>query len=288
MPQFWTTEAVLRQGGLSRWQVEQAVRAGTLQHVRRGWYADPGVDADVFAALRAGYRVGCLSAARLHGLWTPPDSRRHWVLAPGARGGRVPQGVDVHRGPVDVDREVQSLTDCLRQVVRSHDPETALIVLESAANREAIPRSDLLAILAGAPIRSRNTLKFFSERSESGTETRVRLFYERRGVRVRSQVQIPGIGRVDLLVGRSHIVECDSTAHHTGEKNYARDRDRDLAASDLDFTGTRLTWEQVFLTWDTTRASLSHELSRRTHHRPSAVDDLLFLPEVRTEDWWIT
>src|SRR5665647_786535 len=76
------------------------------------------------------------------------------------------------------------------------------------------------------------------------------------GYKVRPQVVIPGVGRVDLLVGESLIIECDSHAHHTGETNYRGDRRRDLSATADDYRVVRLTWEQCFLTWPTTTSCL--------------------------------
>jgi len=73
---------------------------------------------------------------------------------------------------------------------------------------------------------------------------------------------------VDLLVGESLIIECDSHAHHTGETNYRGDRRRDLSATADDYRVVRLTWEQCFLTWPTTTSLLFTQLRTRRYLRP--------------------
>lgn len=94
------------------------------------------------------------------------------------------------------------------------------------------------------------------DEAESGTETKVRLFFQLRSVPVRAQVQIPGVGRVDLLVGRRWIVECDSRAHHTGEEQYEKDRRRDISAVERGYFTTRLTHGMVFRRWEKTTQRL--------------------------------
>lgn len=81
-------------------------------------------------------------------------------------------------------------------------------------------------------------------------------------VQVRPQVQIPGVGRVDLVVGNSLIVECDSERHHKyTEEDYARD----LAAKALGFETLRLSYRQIFLEWDDTKEHLLRRLSTKAH-----------------------
>ncbi|MEL4356596.1 MULTISPECIES: endonuclease domain-containing protein [unclassified Luteococcus] len=86
--------------------------------------------------------------------------------------------------------------------------------------------------------------------AESGTESLTRLRLQRHGVLLQTQVQIGQIGRVDLLVGERLIIEVDSRAHHTGEENYRKDRERDLQLRALGYIVVRLTYEQVMYRWD--------------------------------------
>lgn len=108
---------------------------------------------------------------------------------------------------------------------------------------------------------------FLSGKSQSGTESRVRLHLQQRHVPVRPQVHIVGVGRVDLLVGNSLAIELDSRAHHTGAENYAKDRSRDLELVRLGYRVIRLTYQQVFDDWAATQLTLSDVLSSRAHRR---------------------
>jgi very-short-patch-repair endonuclease len=163
------------------------------------------------------------------------------------------------------------VVECLRQVVRFHDVETSLIVLESACNLRLISARTATGLIAECAPRRAQQLSRFDPRAESGSETRVRLFLVRRGYRVRPQAVVSGVGRVDLLVGESLIIECDSHAHHTGEANYCADRRRDLNATASGYLVVRLTWEQCFLTWPSTTRLLVTHLQTRRYLRPPTV-----------------
>lgn len=166
-----------------------------------------------------------------------------------------------------------SLEECLEQVVHRHDVETALICLESATNRGLVSESCARDIIAQAPLKRAGGLSFFSPAAESGTETRVRLFLQRRGVSVQAQVQLDGVGRVDLIAGESWVIECDSRRYHTAEEQYEKDRQRDLVAMHDGRRTLRLTYAQVFDTWDNTQSMLSAILKTKQHRqlpRPAA------------------
>lgn len=252
----------------TRHDVDRAVAAGRLVRVARGWYALPGADPAAVTALRAGGRLGCLSAARSHGLWVPPNPHVHVVRRRGGADVGSTPGLVVHpvrawSGP----GPVVAVHDAIEQVVRYHDAETALIVLESALNQGLVQPADIPALGVGRHGRTRELLAGAVTTAQSGTETRVRRFFESRRVPVTSQVLVPGVGYVDLLVGRSLIIECDSVAPHTAAADYANDRRRDLVAVGRGYRVVRLTHAQVFATWQQTQAALSGLLRAREHLR---------------------
>lgn len=72
---------------------------------------------------------------------------------------------------------------------------------------------------------------------------------------------------MDLLVGRSWVIECDSREHHDDPLSYDEDHARDLYLASMGFTVTRLSWEQVFLRWADTEKSLLAILSKGDHLR---------------------
>ena len=267
------TYGQLIDGGWTRHEIRVRLASGSLRRIARGWYDLGATSPDEHTAAASGTRIGCLTGLRDHGVWVPPTTHPH-VIAPRwaetvTRVGvehELPRGHSWPRHAI-----VYGILDCLRQVLRHHDVETSLIVLESAVNLRKVPESVVLELIGERPPRRAVQLgSRLDPKAESGTETRVRLFLARRGYRVRSQVVIPGVGRVDLLVGESLIIECDSHVHHTGESAYRSDRTRDLRAAALGYRVIRLTWEQVFLDWDVTQALLVEHLRARAYRHPTS------------------
>ena len=261
--------AHLRDAGLGAAELRELLAQGRLRRIRRGWFAEPRTPAEAVRALELGGRLGCLSACRVHGLWVPPDRDLHVVLNPGfpAPVPPPPRGVQFHRLRFPCRTGVAPLGDAVAQVLQRHDTETALVVLESAVAGGLLSRSEAHGLLADAPHRNRRAAHFFSPLAQSGSETRLRLFFQRRGVPVEPQAYIPGVGRVDLLVGRSWIIEADSAAHHSAHRDVHVDRGRDLNARELGYDSDRLSHEQIWGTWVRTQQWLSARLSTRRHRR---------------------
>lgn len=252
---------------LGRDGLRRQVEAGRLLHIAHGWYSSPTADQRVVTAIRTGGRLGCLSACAHYGLWVPPVPGTHVTFnrrAPAA----LPPGIVAHHDrEIGQEPAVRPLLACLVEVVLHHDTETALIVLDSALNRGILTEHDVVGLVATCPKPRQRVLRYVDGRADSGTETRVRYFFQRRGVAVEPQAYVPGVGRIDLRVGRSLMIECDSREHHTGEANYRRDRARDLALA-LDANRVlRLTYEQVFHQWPSTSSALTR-LVRARLHRP--------------------
>lgn len=246
-------------------ELAAAVEAHRLTRVGTSWFVTPTADPAVVRAVARGARVGCLSGCRLLGVWTPPGCGQHLIL-PHRANRPADRSAIYHRARgAWPSTAVYPLEDCLLQVLTFHDAETGLMVLESAVNQRLIPPSLAPCLLGQAPKRRQARLNLFDPRSESGTETRVRLFLQGRRVHVRPQVHIAGVGRVDLLVGESLIAECDSHAYHS---DYREDRRRDLAARALGYQVLRLSFDQVRYHWAETQRLLVSIIRTRKHSRP--------------------
>lgn len=241
--------------------------SGALRRVRHGWYATPAADARVVTAVQLGGRLGCLSACAAHGLWVPPGNDLHVTFNRRAPDSLPPGVVGHHDRELGSEPSVRPLLSSLAEVVRHHDTETALIVLDSAINRGLLTEADVVSLVRECPKPKQRVLRYLDGRADSGTETRVRYFFQRRGVNVEPQVYVPSVGRIDLRVGRSLLIECDSRAHHTGEQNYHKDRGRDLILIQDANRVLRLTFEQVFYQWPATGRALIR-LVRARLHRP--------------------
>ncbi|MBK7822415.1 MAG: hypothetical protein IPJ61_15465 [Tessaracoccus sp.] len=248
--------------GATRRELTTALDNGEVKRIVRGWYAFRHADQRVVTGIRAGGRVGCLTGCRLHQLWTPKHDVTHVVFGRGSELTPVP-GTVLHadEGP-QPSSAVWPLLDCLRHVAHRHGMEDALIVAESALHNGLVSPDELRGL--SLPGRSSRFLRYLN-RAESGSETRVRLFLEQHGVRLLPQVEIPGVGRVDLLVGDNLIIECDSEAHHGSDRDYREDRRRDLAARDLGFDTIRLSYAQIWYQWESTKRSLLRQIRLRRH-----------------------
>ena len=264
-----TTQDLLRQN-LSTPAIRSLCAAGRLIRLRQGWYGLPDADEVASRAVRLGGVLSCCSALAWYGVWTPPGTdlhvrcsdhgRREWVDRPGVRRCTVPRALAGAPG-----RPVDSLPASLAAAVRCLDDEGLVVVMDSILNLKLLTRADILDALCFAPPRA---LRLFErcDRSESGTETMVRLRLRAKGVAVRAQVRIPGVGRVDLLVGERLVIEVDSREHHTDAQAYEADRLRDRGLVTRGYLVVRLTYHQVLMGWDTAWADLRTLIRQGRHH----------------------
>lgn len=259
--------AQLRQADIHEAQLQELLAQGRLRRVARGWYATPLALPDAVRAVSLRARLGCLSGCRAHGLWVPEFDGLHVIINPGAPVVTGP-GIHCHRLKTVCHDAVAPVLDCVAHTIQRHDAETGLIVLESAIDKGHVSLAEATTLFHEAPKRKLGTLALFTQGPQSGSETRVRLFLQRRNIPVRPQVLIPGVGRVDLLVGKSLIVECDSAAHHSRPRDHEEDRRRDLAALGLGYRTIRLSYSQIWHSWEQTRGVLAAELATRRHLRP--------------------
>jgi very-short-patch-repair endonuclease len=257
--------AQLRAAGVSP---SRMTAQGWLQ-VRRGWYASQFSDPQVVLAVSAGGVLSCASALRLSRVWVP-DSALH--IRYSSRGRRSRAGVRschpyrLHPpilGAIDpTDIAVASAANCL-------SAESLVVVLDSMLNKQMIEMADVRAIVADSRFAHLNLAERCDATCESGTETIIRLRLRARGIQLRTQVGIRGVGRVDFLVGDRLIIEADSREHHLSR--YQADRTRDRVATGLGFLVIRLTYEDVVYRWDVIIADILSVIRRREHRGPIAM-----------------
>ena len=257
----------LYERGLTKEQIKSAVAKSRLIRLRRGWYASPDAPADVIVAIRQGVRLTCVSAGKYHGLWTPLNRALHVFRVHGRN--ELPRSVVAHPIPelrAWPDRSpVAPLDLSLLHAGRCLPVPEAAILFESAVNQGKLLLGDALAIIDELPNHRSAQLSRINPNAESGTETMVRWFLESRGVQVRAQVMIEGVGRVDMVVGESLVIECDSVAYHTDPKQYHNDRRRDLRLIEQGYLPIHLTWEDICLRWGSTRVRLEAIIGARRH-----------------------
>lgn len=250
--------------GMTRRAIARQMREGKLRRIIRGWYATPSAKPEVVSAVSAGGQLGCLSACEHYGLWIPPGHNRQvHVVRSRTRKNRKSGSAHLHVVPRDSRGAIATLREALRHVLRFHDAETALIVLESAVEKRLITYDQGWELIRSLPKYRQKPLRFFTRGAQSGSETRVRLFFQNLKVPVKIQEWIRDVGRVDLLVGRSWVIECDSKAHHTLTNDYHRDCDRDIYCALGDMFTNRLSYQHIWFDWGVTKLHLQALMTKR-------------------------
>ncbi|NLT30317.1 MAG: DUF559 domain-containing protein [Propionibacterium sp.] len=233
---------VLTEAGVSHAELRRLVGDGMLTRLRRGWYAAPGADTTVSAAIRAGGVLGCGSALTFHGAWRPLGKQLHVYRTRHGRAAAAsycPAPRCRHPFPVAVvpiDVAVRQARLCLAAEELIAQVESLVMV-----GRLGLAEAEHLL---GPALAGRLDV------SGSGTETLVRLRLRQKRVKLRPQAKITSVGWVDFLIGDRLVVEVDSFEHHTSRDSYHNDRRRDLRLVELGYTVVRLTWQDVMLGWE--------------------------------------
>jgi len=252
----------LRSAGLSAQDIARRVGSGDLVRLRRGVYATRDAEPAVAAAARIGGRLTCVSALALAGAWTMPVQDIHV---------RASQGVTVNRGSgqrVHWTRErlgdrhwVDDPETALAVAIPCLDLRAAVVVIDSVVNRRILDAEVVVRLLLATP-RGRRLLGLHDAAAESGIETLPRLALRSRNLRVRTQVVIDGIGRVNLLIGDRLILEVDGREWHS---DFERDRARDRALVARGYLVIRASYHQVMSEWPVIESQILTLVRRREH-----------------------
>ena len=165
------------------------------------------------------------------------------------------------------DLPLDGVDAALRIAMSNHSDEELMVVLDSLLHLRIRSRSELHGALDGHSNRAARLLGRADAGAESALESVVRQRLRARRFRVRTQVAIRGLGRVDMLIGRSLVVETDGYEFHADRESFRNDRRRDRKAAALGYCVVRLTWEQVLGDWPQILADISAIISTRRHLR---------------------
>lgn len=247
----------LRASGATRAGVRSALAEGSLVRARRNVYLDASSPRAVREAQRVGGRLDCVSAVAEAGIFVLDKSGLHVQVEPERSRLRSPhsrttrlsgaQGVVVHWRACDAGSlHTVPLVEALAAAVRCQPPRAAIATLDNALFTGAIDEEGLAEVFARLPARYRVLRPLVDARAEAGSETLARLLLRGQGFDVRVQVQIDGVGRVDLVVDDWIVVECDSRAYHGGWEAQERDRLRDLRLAERGFVVLRPSARMIF------------------------------------------
>jgi hypothetical protein len=257
---------VARRADLARTAAERrslasAVLAGHILDLGQGWMALPDAHPALVAARRVHAAISCVSAAAFYGLATLEPADRVHLAVPRTRGqGRRParpaREATLHResgwvSPVDPLLPIVPIADALARALRCQRAEAAIVMVDSALNRDLVTVEEIDRLLKGrGSVRPRLALHRCDGRSRSVTETRARLHLKAAGLTVRAGVDSPGVGEVDLLVEELVVVECDGFAYHSGRREFQEDRRRDRELLARGYVVLRFTWDDVMTNID--------------------------------------
>ncbi|AZZ55681.1 type IV toxin-antitoxin system AbiEi family antitoxin domain-containing protein [Rathayibacter iranicus] len=267
------TTAQFAASGVSVRTLQGAVREGAVLRLRRGWFALPSVSEDERRAVSLGGVLTCGSALSARGLWVLDTGRLHVAVPSHSSERRGGPGVTLHwrrfEGCGVETASLDGVRTSLLHLVSCVDGEDALMTLDSAVNSGTIPLDDLLAL---RPLASAGRQWVFGEIDplcQSGLETRIRRCGRRLGVRVRTQVVIRDVGRVDVILGDRLVVEPDGRRFHSGSVQIEEDYRRSLELTAQGYLCLRLSYRQVVSSWERTEAAIAAMLARGEHLWPA-------------------
>lgn len=163
---------------------------------------------------------------------------------------------------------VVSLKEALIAAVKCGTPEQAFIVLESALKLGLATPNEVSEILTHVSQKKARKIGMPGSRSDSGSESALAFRLRNLKLKFEQQVWIRDVGRVDILVGKSLVIELDSWQHHQADRRaYHRDRERDAVLIARGYTVIRLTYSHVFFEWPKFEALLRGYIKRGLHKK---------------------
>jgi len=209
----------LAAAGVSDFQLKTALSSGAVGRVSRGVYALPDADQRLIAIRSLPAEPTCVTAAQFAGLWVLKAPKEQHVALTHSR--RYP-GFVCHRvaaPPTLLDAVVQSLR-CLPEL-------DGLVIAESAVVLKGLELSALRQRLGGRnDARERRILASIVVQSQSIIECLARFHLRKAGLHVESQVNIPGMGHLDLMVDGRLGIETDGAGYHMDRESFEEDRRR--------------------------------------------------------------
>lgn len=225
--------ADLLRHGVSRRALSRARDQGAVEAWGEGCFALPGAPRDLLAAVRVRGAVTCVSALERLGLPLRERPRQSHVAIDTHRGaprrGLLPADVRLHWSDSPGGAHlVAPPCVALAHAARCLPVQELVAALDAALARGLVERVDLVARTprAGA-LAYRRALALADARSGSFQESIVRVALVEAGLDVEPQVNVPGVGRVDLLVERRIVLEADGFAYHGDRAAFREDRRRD-------------------------------------------------------------
>jgi hypothetical protein len=153
------------------------------------------------------------------------------------------------------------------QALCCQPPWHAVASIDNALFLGAVTEGEVDAIFEAAPARVRGLRRLVDGRAEAGQESILRMIVHSAGLRCEVQVNVAGVGRVDLIVEGALILEADSRLAHDGWELHVRDRDRDIDAARLGYMSLRPVYQRTMFRPDEVRDAILHLLAVNRNFR---------------------
>ena len=163
-----------------------------------------------------------------------------------------------------------SLVDALLQIRGCFGEDAFFATLESALHTGVLTGAGRGELRARITESARWLVDLARSDAESGLESLLRLRLQRLGLRLRTQVEIPGVGRVDFVLGDRIILEVDGRQGHDDAEGRHRDRVRDVVAAAHGFETLRFDYALIVHDWPTVEQAILAKVARRSHLDPWA------------------
>lgn len=255
------SRAQLISAGATGNSLAAAVRSQQLIRVRRDHYAAPGTDPRTLKAVRVGGRLGCVSALADVNVFAFDSQFVHIHLGRSMSRSRSPRsrfvplardnrdGATLHWAPLIDDvagTEYRiGIVDALAQTVLCQHPWHTIASLDNALFQKLIEPEDLAEIFRQLPQNCQYLRELVDGRSESGQESVLRMIVRAAGLDYEIQVDIAGVGRVDMVIEGRLVVEADSRLAHDGWDKHVQDRTRDARLAAQGYLSLRLLYPFV-------------------------------------------
>ena len=246
----------LKHHGVSEWGLRCAKQAGRITSPDPGTYALPNAPSARVAAVALLGQVTCVTACSAWKLrqLDPPDAIH--IAVPGNRHvapGRLERLglVGVHRGAMWLpDQRALSVRDALDTSAMCATPLQQLVMVDAALEAGLIQYPELLFFRCGRAKRREWLRRSANGGAMSVSETVARAALAAAGYKPRVQVRRPGIGILDLAVGKRFYIEVDGFEEHSKWGQFTKDRRRDREVSaGRDWTLRYTYWDAVEDPW---------------------------------------
>ncbi|WP_417508190.1 DUF559 domain-containing protein [Microbacterium sp.] len=258
----------LQEYGISRATLARHVAKGTIQRIRSGVFAVPGLKPSVREAIAHGGALTCTSVLRSHKVWVLHDGTEpHIWMGASGRARTHPDCACVshyYRGDPPLGRA--SLEQALLHLYRCQGDEAFFAAFESAWKLRLLSRAARARVRAALPASAQWLVDLARPDADSGLESLLRLRLHILGIRLDCQVEITGVGRVDFVIGRKLILEADGKENHASEQMRHKDLLRDAAASARGYETLRFDYSQIVHDWPTVQSAVIGALKRLRDH----------------------